>query len=168
MAKFNRDSAIGILKALNEITDTKYSKFLLFAISKNKEKLIEIAKDVEERERAVYTEEYKTFESARVALIKKYALLDENGEVALDERGNATIPQENTEAADKDFADLLVGYKDTIEEFKTRSEEFKSYVTAEEIDIDFVKTDFKNLPDVLDQKTYLLLNLFVKEDTVEA
>lgn len=167
MTKFNRDSAVGILKALNDITDTKYSKFLLFAISKNKEKLIDVAKDVEDRERAIYTEEYKTFESARIALIKKYALLDENGEVALDERGNATIPADRTADADRDFADLLAGYKDAIEDFKVRSDEFKAYV-LEEIEIDFVKTDFKNLPELLDQKTYLLLNLFIKEDTVEA
>lgn len=167
MTKFTRDSAVGILKALNEITDTKYSKFLLFAISKNKEKLVEIAKDIEDREKGLYTDDYKAFEAARVNLIKKFAVLDEDGEVALDDKGNATIPSEKTAAADEEFSELLAGYKDTLDSFKVRTDEFKSHL-LEEIDLDFVKTDFKHLPETLDQRTYLLLNLFIKEDTVEA
>lgn len=50
--------------------------------------------------------EYKTFDEARINLIKKYGKKDENGELAVNEDGQWTVESENIQEFNKEFEEL--------------------------------------------------------------
>lgn len=165
MTKFNRDALIGILKAIDNTikTDAKFNKFLLLVLQKNRKKLVDIATDVEAREKALYTEEYTSYEKARIALVKTYADKDEDGELITDSNGNAKVRDEYITQLNSELAVLNDRFKNTLETYDSERTKFVEYVT-EEIEIDFAKTDFKNLPDEVSSSTFELLSLFVNDE----
>lgn len=167
MTKFTRDNLIGILKAIDSTINknAKYNKFLLYTLQKNRKKLVDLAQEIEQEEKKLYTEEYKKYDAERVAIVKTYSNKDANGEAILDDKGQAQISDENLIKLKADMTILEGKYKTTLEEFNSKKESFVSFIN-EPIEFEFVKTDFKNLPDEIDMNTFELLSIFVnsKED----
>lgn len=161
MTKFTRDSAVGFLKAINENipSDIKMNKYLLRSLSKARVTLGDILKEIGDRETALNTENVKAYEESRIAIIKKYAVKDETGEVILED-GNATIPKENTEDAAAEIKAIYEKY-----DMATAEEERKKFIAfiQEEIDVDLVKVSIDQIPDELNTATYQILSLFIEE-----
>lgn len=162
MTKINRDSAIGLLKALSELPkDLKYSKHLLFSISKTRATIAELLKDLQAKETAVNDDSFKTLQKERTALVESFATKDENGQFVADGK-NYTFTEENTVAVQEALVKFNADNKETIDKMVAVSQELNDYL-LEEIEFEVTTTSIENLPDSLDIETYNLLSLFIKE-----
>lgn len=165
MTKFTRDACVGILKSINDLPDRKYNKYVLFALDKNRAKLITNYNTILEKEKELTDPKYKEFNDKRIATIKKYALLDENGDVVV-ENDNARINPSFIEEFGAEIENLTTEYSETITKNSESIKKLEEFV-SESIEMDFVKISFKYIPEELDPKQYALLSLFVKETEEE-
>lgn len=165
MTSFTRDAYVGVLKSINELPDRKYNKYVLFALDRNRKKLVDNYNSILEKEKELTDPSFKEFDDKRIKLIKKYAILDEAGDVVV-ENDNARIRPEMVPVFDVEMGELTKEYSEVI---KKNSESFKTLndFVNETVELDFVKFSFNHLPEELDPKHYALLSLFVKETDEE-
>jgi hypothetical protein len=158
-----RYQAIELLRKLNELkSDKKYSKYVLFAIVKTLDSLDSIRKEIEEEEKKLYTEEYKTFNESRVSLLKVYSAKDENGQPIME--GEQVIIEEHRKPEfNEEFNKLVEANKETLEKFNEDAKTFDEYLN-EETEVKLYKFDFKYLPDDLFPGEYTTLSKLLKED----
>jgi hypothetical protein len=162
MTKMNRDNIIGFLTKLNELPkDLKYNKHLLFSISKTKTTLSELIKEVGEKEKALYTEDYRKINSDRRAIVESLALRNEDGTFA--SNGNELVFTEDNKAILQESIDKFnEDHKEVIAAINAASKDLQDYI-FEEVEFDITTTVIDSLPDQLDIETYNLLSMFIKE-----
>lgn len=165
MTKFNRDQLVGIYKTINEISKDKLNKFVLFALDKNRTKLQEVVDELSNREASLYTEEYKAYDTARVDIIKKYAVRGEDGEIVIT-NDNATIKPESISEAEAELKELESRFAETLSTYKESVDEFRKFIN-ETVDFEFTKIAFKFIPDDLSGKEFALFKLLLKETDEE-
>lgn len=168
MTKFTREELVNIFKAINEfVKDKKYNKYVLFALDKNKKRLLNTVNSVIKKEQDMFTEEYKKYDSERLIIVNKYSAKAEDGTNVKDSNGNAIIPQDSISSFNDEIKELRETYKDAIKVF---DEDYSKYVDylKEPIEISLYPLDFKYFPDELDGTQYSLLSLFIKDEEDEA
>lgn len=165
--KMKRYASIELIKKLNELkSDRKYSKFLLLSIIKTLTELEKIKKEAEEKEMALYSEEYKTFTNSRLSLLKVYSEKDEEGKPIV-EQDQVKISEDNKEEFETEFKKLLELNKEVVEKFNSDSKEFQTWI-EEDVEVKITKVDFKYLPEELFVEEYNTLSYLLEgEDTID-
>jgi hypothetical protein len=93
----------------------------LFALDRNRKKLVDNYNSILEKEKELTDPSFKEFDDKRIKLIKKYAILDEAGDVVV-ENDNARIRPEMVPVFDVEMGELTKEYSEVI---KKNSESFK-------------------------------------------
>jgi hypothetical protein len=131
---------------------SKYDKRFNFAISRTLENLLPIASQIlKARETGI--DKYKEFERVKLSIVKKYAVVDEEGLV------QSFNSDEDKEKAQSELDSLIENYKDVIEE---RQKEIQIYneILSEEVEVDIIPCSFVALPNDFN---FQALRILVKE-----
>lgn len=168
MTKFTREELVNIFKAINEfVKDKKYNKYVLFALDKNKKRLLNTVNSVIKKEQDMFTEEYKKYDSERLNIVNKFSAKNEDGTNVKDSNGNAIIPQDSISSFNDEIKAIRETYKEAIDIFDAEYSKYIEYL-KEPIEISLFQLDFKYIPDELDGAQYGLLSLFIKDEEAEA
>jgi len=158
----NRIEAIELSKRLNELkSDRDYNKFLILAITRTMKELKIVADEVEAKEKSLITPEFRTFEEARIGLIREYAEKDEAGNVIMEGRG-AKIGSDK-EKFEEEMTKLMEENKEVIEYIETANKDFDTWL-KEEVEVKITKVDFKYIPEELSPRDFGTLELLIKDD----
>jgi hypothetical protein len=162
MTKMTREAAISFVKAINNLPrDVKFSKHLLFAISKTKKTVLDELKEIGTKEEALYTEAFKKITEDRRKLVESFAEKAEDGSF-ISTNNNLTFTKENEVLLAEAVKKFDKDNKKIIDKLELAAKDLDSYV-KEEIDVEITTTDIANLPEELSLETYNLLSIFIKE-----
>lgn len=158
MKRRNFQTAMNALDAVSNLKGVKFA----FTILKNKkiiEHKVEEEKDIFAKVLEM-SERFKEFEEKRVSLCVKYSTKDENG--------NPITTNEQYDIVDKDafkneYIPLMDEYKDDLEARNKQMQEYENLLD-EEIEIEFKKVDFNDLPEDLTSKQLEELDFMINLD----
>jgi predicted DNA binding protein len=135
---------IELKSALNSVDDLKCTFKFSYAIAKNKRKIKDI---IEEYEAALTpSEKYSEYEEKRVALARKLAKKDEDGQPIIKNSAFLIEPNEQVKF-EKELAVIKSEYTEEVEKYELKQ---KGYIKAlnEEVEIEFHMINEDDLPEL--------------------
>lgn len=138
MIKKDLINMYNIFEQLKQIKDVKFA----YTIVKNKLKIKDEITAIQQISEP--SKEYFEYESKRQKLIKEYCIRDEDGNVKM-VNGFATYIPDKAHKAKEAVDNLIKEYIDVIKEQNKKEVEIQK-ILEEEIDIDFIKINFNDLP----------------------
>jgi len=157
----SRETLFNLSKKISDLDVKIYNKYFLLAITHAKTILEPIVKEIEDKTRELYSEEYAKFNNLRVSILSKYAEKDAAGN-AIVTNDQVKVPQESIQLASKEIEDLVTTHKGAIEKFETAKREFEAFV-KEEIEVELPKISFEHFPTEIEKHVWEPLKVFVKE-----
>lgn len=160
-----RETLFNIHKTISELDVKIYNKYFLLAITHAKSLLAPIVKDVEEKTKEIYSEEYAKFTNLRLSILRKYAQKDAQGNpIVINDQ--VQVPQEQVADVSKEVESLVVEHKAAIEKFELAKKNFEDFI-KEEIEIELPKISFQHFPTDIEKHVWEPLKIFVKESFEE-
>jgi len=165
--KITREKLIGLNRAFDNLSKEKANVFFHYNLKKNKQKILEELKILDEMQKTPSPEEYIAFEKKRIAICEEACEKDENGKAVISnpntEYAKYTFTDEGLTKVDAEVDKLREEYKEAIAEFDGNKKEFIQLL-SEEIDVDFVLFSLKDMPkEVIGSDIDLLFDLIKDE-----
>lgn len=161
-----RKDAVEFYKKLNELKTGEYNKFLLYSIIKTKSELVKLYDEVIVREKEIIQfEPMREFQNKKAKILATYCERDsENKAIVVD--NNVKIKEEFITVVDSELRTLAESYTKDFETHDTIISDYNKFM-LENVDVNIIKTSFKNLPETTTPEIFELLVKFVKETDSE-
>lgn len=160
----SRKEFVEIYKKLEALTET-YNKKVLFVIFKNKQILKELLDDIIKKESDITTEDYAKMEKERQNILLIHCERDSEGKPVI-QNEQFSIKQESVTAFNDSVSKLFKDNEEVINQYNENRKEFNTYI-SEQIELDFGKYSFNDLPEDMSVEMYSLMSLFIKESEEE-
>ncbi len=161
-----RKDAIEFYKNLNELKTGEYNKFLLYSIIKTKLELVKLYDEVIIKEKEIINfEPVRDFQKKKAKILATYCERDsENKAIVID--NNVKIKEEFINVADSELKSLAESYTKDFETHENMISNYNKFM-LEEVDVNIIKTSFKNIPETTTPEIFEILVKFVKETDSE-
>jgi len=142
------------LQQLSNVRNTKFAYFVMKNLKKI-EPEVDIIKELR-----VPPKEFSEYEKDRIALCRKHAELTEDNQPKIKPNGSYEI--RNKDKFDKEIKKLKGRHKNAIEAKENKDKELIDFL-KEDVEIDFYKIKFENLPELNARQLIILDELIIEE-----